>query len=140
MLTVQGNVNPNPENLATIDQDIFEATRKSLTLPREEVCDTRLSQTEIFTDTNTTGFGSHFHGFSRWTLTDTPMWLDFAEPTLLNLDNTSFLNNKDIALVDYNYHKGFVYIILAANITKNLDPHRWPDFAANISHPVSPSA
>lgn len=28
----KGNVNQNPENLATIDQDIFEATRKSLIL------------------------------------------------------------------------------------------------------------
>jgi len=27
--TAKGNVNQNPENLATIDQDIFEATRKS---------------------------------------------------------------------------------------------------------------
>jgi len=65
------------------------------------------------------------------------MWLDFAEPTLLNLDNSSFLDNPQISLVDYNYHKGFVYIILAANITKNLDPHRWPDFPAPIAHPAS---
>lgn len=93
--------------------------------------------TETSADTNTTGTDGIFHNFSRWTLTDTPMWLDFAEPTLLNLDNSSFLNDPQISLVDYNYHKGFVFIILAANVTKNLDPHRWPDFPANISHPVS---
>jgi hypothetical protein len=64
------------------------------------------------------------------------MWLDFAEPTILNLDNSSFLSNPQIALVDYNYHKGFVYIILTANLTGNRDPDRFPAFAAPVAHPV----
>lgn len=39
-----------------------------------------------------------FHGYLRWDLTDTPMWLDFSNPTILNLENTSW--NLEYAVVD----------------------------------------
>lgn len=30
------------------------------------------------------------HAFRRWSLTDTPMWLDMSNPTIMNLDNKTW--------------------------------------------------
>jgi hypothetical protein len=30
------------------------------------------------------------HGYQRWDLTDTPLWLNFSNPTILNLKNTTW--------------------------------------------------
>ncbi|KAI9838099.1 MAG: hypothetical protein M1819_006255 [Sarea resinae] len=56
------------------------------------------------------------HGFQRWDLTDTPLWLDFSEPTILDLQNTTF--RADYAVIDENYKEGYVYLIITGNLTR----------------------
>ncbi|KAF2742401.1 multicopper oxidase [Sporormia fimetaria CBS 119925] len=52
------------------------------------------------------------HAVTRWSLTDTPMWLDFSNPTLMNLKNTSW--NPEYGVVHYNQTNGdeFVYMVI----------------------------
>ncbi|OMP86506.1 Laccase-2 [Diplodia seriata] len=42
-----------------------------------------------------------YHNAFRWDLTDTPMWLDFSNPTILNLENTTW--NPEYAVIDCSY-------------------------------------
>lgn len=61
---------------------------------------------EAFIDENET------HGYNRWDLTDTPLWLNFSNPTILNLDNTTF--NPEYAVIPENYTRGYVYLVITA--------------------------
>lgn len=54
-----------------------------------------------------------FHGYLRWDILNQPMWLDFSNPTILNLDNTTW--NPEYCVVDYDYTQGFVYMVLTAS-------------------------
>ncbi|KAF2469131.1 uncharacterized protein BDR25DRAFT_394500 [Lindgomyces ingoldianus] len=74
-------------------------------------------QNNITNDTYQAGLdlSKKFHGdVNRWDITDTPMWLNFSDPTIMNLKNTSF--NPEYAVVDYNYHDGnnFVYMVITS--------------------------
>lgn len=84
------------------------------------------------------------HGYVRWEITDTPLWyievyrfnqirltfcrLNFSNPTILDLHNTSF--NDQYAVISEDYSHGFVYLIITAqNITgdkKGLVPAAHP--------------
>ncbi|KAL1636233.1 hypothetical protein SLS56_001212 [Neofusicoccum ribis] len=57
-----------------------------------------------------------FHKAFRWDLTDTPLWLDFSNPTILNLENTTW--NPEYAVIDYNYDRGYVYLVITANLER----------------------
>ncbi|KAL1630095.1 hypothetical protein SLS54_000955 [Diplodia seriata] len=57
-----------------------------------------------------------YHNAFRWDLTDTPMWLDFSNPTILNLENTTW--NPEYAVIDYNYDRGFVYLVITGNLDR----------------------
>ncbi|KAF2675871.1 multicopper oxidase [Lentithecium fluviatile CBS 122367] len=52
------------------------------------------------------------HGAVRWELTETPMWLNFSDPTILHLDNSTW--NPEYAVEPYNFNDpdGFVYMII----------------------------
>ncbi|KAF2111018.1 multicopper oxidase-domain-containing protein [Lophiotrema nucula] len=62
-------------------------------------------------DQNATG--KHF-GVRHWSITNTPMWLNFSDPTLLNLDNAK--SNPEYAVVDYNFRDGdkWVYMVITS--------------------------
>lgn len=70
------------------------------------------------------------HNYTRWDLTDTPLWLNFSNPTILNLDNTTF--NQEYAVIPEDYNQGYVYLVITS---QNL-----PDFPNKIigavAHPI----
>ena len=69
------------------------------------------------------------HNYSRWELTGTPLYLNFSDPTILNLDNTTF--DPFYAVIPENYTQGFVYLVLTA---QNLGfPNRT---LAENNHPI----
>lgn len=56
-------------------------------------------QNDVHNNTYEAGISEvQFHKAFRWDLTDTPMWLDFGNPTILNLQNTSW--NPEYAVID----------------------------------------
>jgi len=57
------------------------------------------------------------HDFRRWDLTDYPLWLNFSNPTILNLKNTTW--NNEYCIVDYNYDDQWVYLVVTGNSTHN---------------------
>ncbi|KAF2205521.1 hypothetical protein GQ43DRAFT_362220, partial [Delitschia confertaspora ATCC 74209] len=73
-------------------------------------------QNDVSRNTYSAGLENNekFHGFFRWDIMDTPMWLNFSNPTILNLDNTTW--SPEYAVVDYNYHdeKKFVYMVITS--------------------------
>lgn len=46
--------------------------------------------------------GTEYHDAFRWTLGEQPQWLDFANPSLLNLDNTTW--NSEYVVKPREYH------------------------------------
>ncbi|KAF2644460.1 hypothetical protein P280DRAFT_465791 [Massarina eburnea CBS 473.64] len=52
------------------------------------------------------------HGAYRWELLEEPLWLNYSDPTIKNLKNTTW--NSDYAIQPYNYDdpEGFVYMII----------------------------
>lgn len=76
-----------------------------------------------------------FHGYIRWDILNQPMWLDYSNPTILNLDNTTW--NPEYCVVDYDYTQGFVYMVLTIS---DLYPDH-PKFAGivhsmAVTHPI----
>ncbi|KAF2186467.1 multicopper oxidase [Zopfia rhizophila CBS 207.26] len=90
-------------------------------------------QNNITRDTYRAGLhlGERFHGFLRWDITSTPMWLNFSDPTILNLDNTTW--NPEYAVIDYDYKDegGFVYIVITSGSIGNDTVTKIPSF-----HPI----
>jgi FtsP/CotA-like multicopper oxidase with cupredoxin domain len=59
----------------------------------------------------------------RWSITDTPLWLNFSDPLVLNLDNQTF--NPEYAVVGENFKDGekYVYLVIqAGNLQTNPGP------------------
>ncbi|OTB05429.1 putative multicopper oxidase [Hypoxylon sp. CI-4A] len=50
--------------------------------------------------------------FSWWTFGNNPMWLNFSDPTILNLNNTAW--NRDYVVVPDNSTTGWVYMAITA--------------------------
>ena len=70
------------------------------------------------------------HGYPRWDLTQNPLYLNFSNPTILNLDNSTF--DPFYAVIPENFTQGFVYLVIT---TQNLgDPNKLPTSAA--FHPI----
>ncbi|KAF1978938.1 hypothetical protein BU23DRAFT_191023 [Bimuria novae-zelandiae CBS 107.79] len=55
---------------------------------------------------------NEFHGAFRWTLAEQPQWLNYSNPTLLNLANTSWDSDYVLKPYTYNDPEGFVYFII----------------------------
>lgn len=70
------------------------------------------------------------HGAFRWDLTNTPLFLNYSNPSILNTDNDTYLNVSDYAIVDYPYKRGYVYLVV--------DGENLPDLKRNVSaaHPI----
>ena len=79
------------------------------------------------------------HGnFSRWDIHNSPMWLDFGDPTINNINNASFFHVADKALIAQDYgDDDWVYLIISANGTNRTSQqtalHRT---FAPVAHPI----
>lgn len=69
------------------------------------------------------------HGAKRWDLTDTPLWLNFSSPTILNLANKTF--NPEYAIVEEDYSRGFVYLVITTQLIFQKNK-----FLATAAHPI----
>lgn len=52
------------------------------------------------------------HGAFRWDLTDTPLFLDYGNPAILNTENSTYINDPFNAMWKYNFSTGYVYLIV----------------------------
>ncbi|KAI0019770.1 multicopper oxidase [Xylariomycetidae sp. FL0641] len=55
--------------------------------------------------------------YAHWYLGDQPMWLDFSEPTILNIDAS--IANPNYTVITEEFMQGYIYLILdyAGNVT-----------------------
>ena len=83
--------------------------------------------------TNYTGTPLPHGNFSRWDLTDFPLWLNFSNPTITNLKNTSWNPEYCIVAEDYK-EEDWVYLIITANasVSKQIASRKF----FPVSHPV----
>ena len=71
------------------------------------------------------------HAF-RWDLTDTPLYLNYSNPSILNTLNQTFLNDPFQAMIKYNFSTGYVYLIVdGANL-----PGLQQKTPAPAAHPI----
>ncbi|PVH98835.1 laccase-like multicopper oxidase [Periconia macrospinosa] len=69
-------------------------------------------QNNLVTNTYFAGFGEITHGHNRWEVADKPLWLNFSDPTLKNLNNKTWNAEYNIQPYDYNNTEGFAYMII----------------------------
>ena len=84
--------------------------------------------------TNYTGTPLPHGNFSRWDLTDFPLWLNFSNPTITNLKNTSW--NPEYCIIAEDYKEDdWVYLIITANasVSKQISSRKF----FSVSHPVN---
>lgn len=70
------------------------------------------------------------HGAFRWDLTDSPLFLNYSAPTVLNTQNETYLNVSDYAIVDYPYDRGYVYLVINGQDLPNLKRN------VSAAHPI----
>ncbi|KAK8193583.1 multicopper like protein [Phyllosticta capitalensis] len=107
-------------------------------------------QNDVLVNTYTIGIGNETsHNAFRWELTNVPLWIDFDNPTILNVENKTW--NPTYNVIDYDFNSGFVYLIITADVSGlvNADKREIPaghpihlhghDFAvlAQRSHPYN---
>ncbi|KAI9699786.1 MAG: hypothetical protein M1836_002821 [Candelina mexicana] len=69
---------------------------------------------------------SHGHGhplpndtFGRWAISDKPMWLNFSDPTILNLEKLHW--NPELALISDDSPEGsWIWLVITGNMTTSL--------------------
>jgi hypothetical protein len=52
------------------------------------------------------------HGAFRWDLTNTPLFLNYSNPTILNTENETVLTDPDYAVVSYDFDTGYAYLVI----------------------------
>lgn len=75
-----------------------------------------------------------YFGAFRWDLTDFPLFLDYSNPTLLNVENQIYLEKNFNAVVNYSnpaWNDGFVYLVITG---RNLTSLKRPIPAAHPIH------
>ena len=80
------------------------------------------------------------HGnFSRWDILDTPMWVDFGDPTINHIkdnESSAYLNNPEKALIAENYGENdWVYLIISVGNSTNPVAENHRRFIA-AAHPI----
>ncbi|KAL9126844.1 MAG: hypothetical protein Q9217_004171 [Psora testacea] len=76
------------------------------------------------------------HGnFTRWDILDTPMWLEFGDPTINHVKNYTW-NPSEYAIITEDYTRDdWVYLIITANGTTNQHAAGKRRFIA-LAHPI----
>ncbi|OCL06707.1 laccase-like multicopper oxidase [Glonium stellatum] len=86
---------------------------------------------------DTTGKPKKTDSFVRWALGDVPLWLDFANPTINNLGNTTF--NPDYVVINEDYpENAWIYLLITAPpspLTKDPVPKPGKGFVT-VAHPI----
>ncbi|KAK8046687.1 hypothetical protein PG996_014751 [Apiospora saccharicola] len=94
---VPWNVDQHPQNNVT--RDTFEAGK-----PADETID----------------IGPPGSPYVHWVLGDEPMWLNFDEPTILDINES--IHNPNYRIVEEKHDTGFIYVILESTSPTNI-PH-----------------
>jgi len=77
---------------------------------------------------------SPYFGAFRWDLTDFPLFLDYANPAILNAENNTYFENKFTAMVNYSnpaWDDEYVYLVITG---RNLTTLKRPIPAAHPIH------
>ncbi|KAM0805775.1 multicopper oxidase-domain-containing protein [Usnea florida] len=70
-------------------------------------------------------------GIGRWDLTNTPLRINFSNPTILDLKNTSF--SSSYAVIPEDYSRGYVYLVITEQSLPNF-PSKTNAFNAHPMH------
>ena len=73
--------------------------------------------------------------FAHWAIGSDPLWLDFGNPTIINLNNTEWKDDLVVISKDYP-ENSWVYIIITSNNTKIPDKLKERRYVG-AAHPVS---
>ncbi|ORY60974.1 Cupredoxin [Pseudomassariella vexata] len=57
--------------------------------------------------------------YKHWVLGPQPMWLDFSNPTILNIEES--IGNPNYTVIQEDYDRGFVYLIIDASIVPQVN-------------------
>ncbi|GAB7354000.1 hypothetical protein MBLNU459_g4593t2 [Dothideomycetes sp. NU459] len=60
------------------------------------------------------------HGYTRWDLLDQALFLNYSDPTILHTDRAVSAFNPDYCVVDYDYAKGYVYLVITGQNISSL--------------------
>ncbi|KAI9797575.1 MAG: hypothetical protein M1835_007839 [Candelina submexicana] len=72
--------------------------------------------------------------FGRWAISDRPMWLNFSDPTILNLEK--FHWNPELALISDDSPKGsWIWLVITGYMTTSLIGGKG---FAHVAHPFKP--
>ncbi|KAI3392408.1 hypothetical protein diail_5735 [Diaporthe ilicicola] len=74
-------------------------------------------------------------GYNHWMLTPDFLWLDFGNPTILNLDNDTYDSNPNFHIVKDNFESGYVFMIIEASVNTTV-PLPVNTSVIPISHPL----
>ncbi|CAK1368130.1 Laccase-2 [Cercospora beticola] len=75
------------------------------------------------------------HGAFRWELSEKPLFLNYSDPSILNVNDASFFADPNVAAVNYTNHAwndGFVYLVITAGNVLNIPGKR----GVPAAHPI----
>ncbi|KAI9686327.1 MAG: hypothetical protein M1822_003672 [Bathelium mastoideum] len=70
-----------------------------------------------------------FHNFNRWELTNTPLYLNYSNPSLLNISGT--LRDPNYAAIDYDFKNNYVVLVVDGAALQNITKLNTP-----AAHPI----
>ena len=56
--------------------------------------------------------GTFHGGFARWDLLDTPLFLNYSDPTITHVSDPTFQYSADYAVVPYDYNASYVWLVI----------------------------
>ncbi|KAM7201096.1 laccase 2 [Rhypophila sp. PSN 637] len=75
-----------------------------------------------------------------------PMWVDFSKPTLLHLNNNSYLSDPYANIIHYDYHSlsakeegGYIYMVIDGALLPSTSPNT-TNYSSNEGFIIPPSA
>jgi FtsP/CotA-like multicopper oxidase with cupredoxin domain len=73
-------------------------------------------------------------GYARWDLTNNPLFLNYSDPSIVHADNIDFGFPSSYAIVDYNFTRGYVWLVITG---QNLNDSLHRDKAEiPAAHPI----
>ena len=80
---------------------------------------------------------AHSDNFTWWSFGDDPLWLNFSNPTILNLQNTTW--DKDYVIIPEDYPaNSWVYLVITAPASVPSVSKSKNRTFIRVAHPVSP--
>ncbi|CAN8103940.1 unnamed protein product [Discula destructiva] len=74
-------------------------------------------------------------GYKHWMLTPDFLWLDFGNPSILNIDNETYDRNGNFHIVEDDFDSGYVFMVIESS---NQSSIALPDnvLKLNVTHPL----